>query len=74
MKLSLSICHYFYKKYFKLNNKTQPIVTIFYFILFFNDEKLLNFFQQLGQRVHRHIIHKLVSNRWGRVFHPDYTF
>ena len=28
MKLSLYICNYFYKKYFKLNNKTQPIVTV----------------------------------------------
>ena len=25
MPLSLSICHFFYKKYFKLNDKTQPI-------------------------------------------------
>ena len=28
MKLSLSICHYFYKKYFILNDKTQPLVTV----------------------------------------------
>ena len=28
MQLSISICHCFHKKYFKLNDKTQPIDTV----------------------------------------------